>query len=82
MNRYLLFSGQTYYASGGWRDFAGDYASADDAVADGRAGCVPDGHGDCRKPDWWHVVDGESGRVIAGEENLSPEKIVDGRFAC
>lgn len=82
MNRYLLFSGPSYYANGGWRDFVGDYASADDAVAAGRAGCVPDGHGDCSKPDWWHVVDGESGRVIACEENLNPEEIVDGRFSC
>jgi len=44
---YLLFSGESYYAEGGWGDFVGGYINLPDAekmVAE-----LP-------KSNWWHII--------------------------
>jgi hypothetical protein len=33
MKRYLVFSGQTYYPSGGWEDFIGSFDTPEEAEA-------------------------------------------------
>ena len=47
MKRYLLFFGEKYYPSGGWKDFGGGYDSVNDAIT---AYAQLDG-------DWAHVID-------------------------
>ncbi len=49
--RYLLFSGDEYYPSGGWEDFQGYFESLEDALK-------------ASKNDWWQVVDDETGRIV------------------
>jgi hypothetical protein len=46
---YLLFTGDIYYPSGGWRDFEGAFASLEQAREYAR-------EIDC---DWWHIVLGD-----------------------
>lgn len=54
MKKYLLFTGDTYYPSGGWDDFVDDFDSIEEALAyaakNGR--------------DWFHIVDTEIKRII------------------
>ena len=52
MKRYLLFAGEYYYPSGGWRDFWGAFDSVDDArkELDAQIGSY----------DWYHIVDTET----------------------
>jgi hypothetical protein len=51
---YFLFAGDTYYPSGGWRDFVGRYELAGDAVRAAHQ----------RNYDWWHVIDVRTGGTI------------------
>lgn len=56
---FLLFAGDDYYASGGWKDFVDRYDTLDEARNAGiRDGC-----------DWWHVVNIESGQIVASKEH-------------
>lgn len=43
--RYLAFAGDQYYPSGGWRDYRGQFATIEDAIAE------------VAGKDWWHIVD-------------------------
>lgn len=56
MKRYLLFSGNTYYASGGWKDYKSDHETQEEAEAFGKNS----------EDDWWHVVDIETMEEISG----------------
>lgn len=47
MKRYMAFAGDTYYPSGGWGDFIGDFDGLDEA----REVCYQ------AKCDWYHVID-------------------------
>lgn len=58
MKRYLLFAGDKYYAGGGWSDFKGDFHFCTEAMAALQAIVDP-------KPEWWHVVDCERGRIAS-----------------
>ena len=56
MKQFFLFAGSNYYPSGGWRDFAGSYETALEAVL--AAAELADGH------DWWHVIDSHTGGQV------------------
>lgn len=59
-SRYLLFSGETYYARGGWHDGATRFNTLEAACETGEQRIAePCSH------DWWHVVDLETGKIIA-----------------
>lgn len=70
MNRFLLFSFENYYPSGGWEDFAGDYATLDEAkdarfVSRGKSA---------------HIVDTQTGKIVAtayGEDDWEDEGVED-----
>lgn len=53
MKRFLVFSGDQYYPSGGWGDFQGGYDTLEEALASP----------DYTKADWGHIVDAESKAV-------------------
>lgn len=55
--KYLLFGGDAFYACGGWADFLGKFDSIHAARAEGIG----------KNPDWWHVVDVETGKIVAAE---------------
>jgi hypothetical protein len=55
MKRFLLFSGDHYYPSGGWDDMVGDFDTPEDATAKGQELLRQ------LKTDWFHVVDMETG---------------------
>lgn len=61
---FMLFEGEDYYPSGGWRDFAGAYATLDEAQ---RAKSDPDYNGG-----WAHVVDVRTGEFVSFKERSSP----------
>jgi len=70
MERYLLFGGDVFYASGGFHDFLGDYATVPLAC---EAAYRPstwrlwqqyvDGF-DAEGYMWWHVVDTHTGHIL------------------
>jgi len=60
MEKFLVFFGSTYYPSGGWNDFRASFNDSADAIWFAKNA----------KPEvkkWWHVVDSELGKIIAGE---------------
>lgn len=70
--RYLLFSGSSYYAAGGWNDYKGAFLKLETALAAGaeivrRYKADRDG-----KDVWWHVVDFLSESVIGGGDSFDP----------
>lgn len=56
MGRYLLFAGDRYYPSGGWRDFKMAFASV--ALAKAAALGFSDDY------DWWQIVDKETHQIV------------------
>lgn len=54
MNRFLLFAGDTYYPSVGWRDLEGNFETVEQA----------EGAAEELDKDWWHIVDMESGESV------------------
>ena len=78
---FALFANQYYYASGGWGDFRGTFASKDEAVQRGigllgsllKVGT----HYDDADPEdditieiqWWHVVDLDKEIIVAGSRH-------------
>lgn len=65
MKRYALFAGQEYACRGGWSDFCGSFDTADEAAGRVRQFVAED-------VDWFHVVDLESGVVVAAEPDGPP----------
>ncbi len=63
MKRYITFTGQTYYASGGARDLAGFYDDIESAKKAALEKCDPERDW---PDDWWHVFDTESNEIVAG----------------
>lgn len=57
MKRFLLFSGQTYYAQGGAWDFDNSFDTLDEARAEGKR---MEGE---YTVDWWHIFDAEEGII-------------------
>lgn len=60
MKRYLLFAGQDFYPKGGFADFVDSYDSVGKAVEFGNLLVNQVGVND---PDWYHVIDGETGDI-------------------
>lgn len=48
MKRFLVFRGDTYYPSGGWADFYGQYATETEAIVASKEGT---------KTDWFQIID-------------------------
>ncbi len=77
MKRYILFSGISYYASGGFNDFTGTYDSLKDAI---KAGETQPG---TYYPEWYHVWDNELQTIVShGEEapyggSENPQIVID-----
>jgi hypothetical protein len=64
MKRFLLFAGDTYYPSGGWRDFQGDYESVEDAfrsLARKRSSF-----------EWYQVVDWKTREIVDAGARSDP----------
>jgi len=60
MERYLVFEGYEYYPSGGWHDFAGDFATIEEANKSfGKDSCWR----------WGHIVDTISGEIVRDTDN-------------
>ena len=60
MGRYILFGGDdTDYSSGGWHDLIDQSDDRDEMIQLGKI-ITPDY--------WWHVVDMDSGKIIAGSK--------------
>jgi hypothetical protein len=53
MKRYILFSGDYYYPSGGWNDAKGDFDTIEEAIRVGS------------RADWFHVIDTETWSEVA-----------------
>lgn len=53
--RYLLFAGDRYYPSGGWRDYKMDFSSVESAKT------AVTGLDDY---DWWQIVDSETRQIV------------------
>ena len=72
MKRFLLFGGMSYYPGGGWTDFIGSFDTLE---------AVRDAGRDHRdrwedRPDWLHIVDTESMRIVL---RSFPENILASR---
>ena len=53
MKRFLLFTGDKYYAKGGWRDFSGSYDNEEAAFLAA-----------CRSAEYWYqIVDSSTGKT-------------------
>lgn len=57
MKKFLAFSQDHYYASGGWKDFVGDFDTPEEAVSAASL-CSKRTHGH------WHVVDTELKQIV------------------
>lgn len=58
-NRYLLFSGECYYARGGWHDSPRPFETLDEAIKLAKHRVEDHGH------EWWHVVDLVEMKIVA-----------------
>ena len=64
MKRYLTFTGQTCYASGGARDLIGSYDDIESAKKAALESCDPE---KSWPDDWWHIYDTESNEIVDGD---------------
>ena len=62
MKRFLLFIGLRYYAEGGWNEFV--LASDDQSEIQRRINEATQNKKPSEFPDWYHVVDLQSGEII------------------
>jgi hypothetical protein len=53
MKRYLNFAGDDYYPKGGWYDAGESHDNLQDAIEQ------------AYNNEWWHVVDLETGKIVA-----------------
>ena len=62
MKRYLVFAGEYYYPGEGWKDFVGDFDTAEEAHAEAaRLALTLDPSTGKTTLDWAQVVDLETG---------------------
>lgn len=66
--KYLLFGGEFYYAKGGFHDFI---ISSDDlgTLIEPARKTAEDTVCHFESLDWWHIVDSETGKIVAGTES-------------
>lgn len=62
IKRYILMAGMIYYASGGFKDFAGSFDTKKEALAAKDTWLKEHDYGH----EWWHIADLEEG-TIEGE---------------
>ncbi|MGI3128640.1 hypothetical protein [Nitratireductor sp. PBL-C9] len=62
--RYLVFAGDAAQPSGGWDDFLADLSNLREAVEFARANTADD-----LAPNWAHVVDQETMKIVAAFRN-------------
>lgn len=67
MKRYLVFTGECYYPSGGWEDFHSDYDELSTAIQ--IAQNIDANH----EYSWSHVVDTDSMKIIENKPTPAPE---------
>ena len=67
MKRFLLFSGDHYYPSGGWKDFCGDYDSVEEATQYLKSQCFKDYY---MSNSWYHIVDTQAS--VGGVSDFKP----------
>ena len=67
MKRFLLFSGDSYYPSGGWSDFDKDFDTVDEAKS----------HIVQNREDWYEIVDSTTGEIVNCSLRSDWYKIVD-----
>lgn len=67
LKRYLLFAGASDDPGGGWYDFRGSFEDPYEAFEAART-ARPEQRGPGPGIDWWHVIDGQTGAIVAGEE--------------
>jgi hypothetical protein len=67
VRRYLLFAGLDYGRQGGWLDLVGSYDAPAEAVAEAERRHQAPGDGLPDVP-WYHVVDIQTGEIIAWKE--------------
>jgi len=79
VKRYLVFAGDTYYPSGGWRDLKGNFGSKREAIkfADNlvKSDAEPWQRGEWYLCEWSHVIDTEKGEgsgILVHEGKISP----------
>ena len=72
MKRYLLFVYSQYYPTGGWNDFAGDFATVENAKEMLLVLKSLDS-------EWWHIVDTETKTIVVSwsdyNDNSTQSKI-------
>lgn len=68
----LLFMGEQYYPNGGWCDFAGSYATVEEAQKRVERGLFTYSDGTVARAKWAHIV---------GIESLKPIAAYDGRWS-
>jgi len=63
LQRFVLFGGTTYYASGGWMDMQEHYADLESAWAAAQELIKSDWF------DWWQIVDLNSGTIVSKSDH-------------
>jgi len=67
MKRFLLFSGQTYYAAGGAFDFDKPFDTIAEAESEAKR------MAEAFTVDWWHVYDSEERCIVAQSETRAQQ---------
>lgn len=73
MKRYLVFSGASYYAGGGWLDFGEAFDTLDQAIEYGQHCLKHDFH------DWYHIIDTNTGKIVNQVEGTHCGKLDRGQ---
>lgn len=63
LQRFVLFGGMVYYASGGWLDMQGDYADHESAWAQAQQLMERE------EITWWQIVDLQLGEIVGKSDN-------------
>ena len=74
--KYMVFSGDRYYAEGGWHDIVGTAKTLEEAKILYKKGFNTIGrHGPQER--WAHIVDIEANEIILDEWNYPDQNIID-----
>lgn len=70
MNRYLLFTFDGYYPSGGWNDFQGSFDSIEEAVEFMQN----------LRDDYAQIADIETNRIVESYDKISSYEFVNNQY--
>ena len=65
MKAFYLFAGHEYEAAGGFHNYMGAFDTLDAARAEALAMIAREPRWKYFVPDWWHIVDINSGNIVA-----------------